>query len=156
MLTGRAAPELGGREDYLDILGLNYYAANQWEVPCGRKLHWDAGSNDPRWVPLHRLIAEVYRRYQRPLFLAETSHYGIGRAPWLEEVTLEVLLALQQGVPLEGVCLYPILDRFDWEDRTHWHNSGLWDMIPEVSGSYARQLNSVYAAALKGAQILLP
>ena len=33
MIAGRAAPELGGAERYLDIIGVNYYAANQWEVP---------------------------------------------------------------------------------------------------------------------------
>ena len=50
-----------------------------------------------------------------------------GRA-WLNEVARECRLAIDRGVPLEGVCLYPILDRFDWEDCTHWHNSGLFDM----------------------------
>ena len=81
MVMGRSAPELGGAERYLDIVGVNFYAANQWEVPGGRKLHWDAGSDDPRWMPLHKLLAEVHGRYQRPIFIAETSHYGIGRAP---------------------------------------------------------------------------
>ena len=30
MLTGRVAPELGGKPEYLDILGINYYCNNQW------------------------------------------------------------------------------------------------------------------------------
>ena len=155
MLAGRAAPELGGAEHYLDIVGLNYYAANQWEVPGGRKLHWDAGSNDPRWLPLHQLIADVYRRYRRPLFLAETSHYGIGRGPWVDEIAWECAATLRQGVPLEGVCLYPILDRFDWEDPHRWHNSGLWDMHRDGKGHYTRVLNPVYSASLQRAQTLL-
>jgi hypothetical protein len=155
MLAGRAAPELGGAEHYLDIVGLNYYAANQWQVPGGRKLHWDAGSNDPRWVPLHKLIATVHQRYSRPMILAETSHYGVGRAPWLDEVATECAQSLSEGVPLQGICLYPILDRFDWEDSRHWHNSGLWDMRPNGKGHYQRVLNSTYAAALKRAQSLL-
>ena|SRR5712692_9346186 len=124
-------------------------------MPDGRKLHWDAGSNDPRWVPLHTLIAEVYRRYQRPLFLAETSHYGIGRAPWLCEVAGECVKTLRIAIPLEGVCLYPILDRFDWEDPSHWHNSGLWDMQLGSDGRYSRVLNPHYAAALKSVQMIL-
>src|SRR5690349_21874590 len=78
MIAGRAAPELGGAAKYLDIVGVNFYAANQWEVPGGRKLHWDAGSDDPRWLPLHKLLMEVQNRYQRPILIAETSHYGIG------------------------------------------------------------------------------
>lgn len=152
MISGRAAPELGGSEDCLDIIGVNFYAANQWEVPGGRKLHWDAGSNDPRWMPLHQLLAEVYERYRRPFFIAETGHYGIGRAPWLNEVASESRKALAAGVPLEGACLYPILDRFDWEDSTHWHNCGLWDLELNGAGRYQRVLNQVYAQALRDAQ----
>ena len=153
MLAGRIAPELGGGEDYLDIVGLNFYAANEWEVPGGRKLHWDARSDDLRWLPLHRLLHEVNQRYGRPLCVAETSHYGIGRAPWLEEVTSEIRIALNNEIPLLGACLYPILDRFDWEDRTHWHNCGLWDMQIDTHGNYQRCLNQSYAKALRDAQI---
>lgn len=138
MLAGRTAPELGGAERYLDIVGVNFYSSNQWEVPGGRKLHWDAGSDDPRWMPLGLLLAEVYARYQRPLLIAETGHYGIGRAPWLNEVATEIRLARANGVPLEGACLYPILDRFDWEDRAHWHNCGLWDLELNGTGRYRR------------------
>jgi hypothetical protein len=155
MIAGRAAPELGGAPRYLDIVGVNFYAANQWEVPGGRKLHWDAGSNDRRWVPLHRLLKEVYDRYGRPIVIAETSHYGTGRAAWLNEIAAESAQALRIGVPLEGVCLYPILDRFDWEDPTHWHNSGLWDMRRNGAGAYVRELNEEYAAALREAQRLI-
>jgi hypothetical protein len=155
MIAGRAAPELGGAEHYLDIIGVNFYAANEWEMPGGRKLHWDAGSDDPRWMPLHHLLAEVYRRYLRPLLIAETSHYGIGRAPWLDEVAGEARKAIDEGTPLEGVCLYPILDRFDWDDREHWHNCGLWDMEKNGDGRYRRILNATYADALRRAQGLL-
>jgi UDP-galactopyranose mutase len=152
MLCGRAAPELGGAERYLDVIGVNYYASNQWEVPGGRKLHWDAGSDDPRWMPLHKLLTEVSERYRRPLFLAETSHYGSGRAAWLEEIACEARQALAAGVPLKGVCLYPILDRFDWNHPRHWHHSGLWDLKRGRDGHYARVLHEPYAAALRAAQ----
>lgn len=138
---------------YLDIVGVNFYAANQWEVPGGRKLHWDNGSNDGRWMPLHKLLAEVYERYRRPMFIAETSHYGIGRADWVREIAREVYQARQHGVPLEGVCLYPIFDRFDWEHPRHWHHSGLWDMKKHRrTRRYERVLNDVYAAELKACQ----
>jgi hypothetical protein len=152
MIAGRVEPELGGAERYLDIVGFNFYAANQWEVPGGRKLHWDAGSDDPRWVPLHTLLAEAYARYQRPFLIAETSHYGSGRADWLREIASEAALTLGEGTPLEGICLYPILDRFDWEDSAHWHNSGLWDMVLDGAGQYRRVLNQEYANALQEAQ----
>jgi beta-glucosidase/6-phospho-beta-glucosidase/beta-galactosidase len=155
MIGGMAAPELGGEPRFLDIIGVNYYAANQWEVPGGRKLHWDAGSNDERWVPLPDLLEEVYNRYHRPIFMAETSHYGTGRAAWIKEVAQGVYAARQRGIPMEGVCLYPILDRFDWEDPTHYHNSGLFDYRCYTDGSFERVLNAEYAAELANARQLL-
>jgi len=154
MMLGHMAPELGGGDRYLDIIGLNFYAANEWEVPGGKKLHWDDGSNDPRWMPLHQLLAEIHQRYDRPFFIAETSHYGIGRAPWLNEVALEVSAAIDAGVPVGGVCLYPILDRYDWDDDTHWHNCGLWDFDEDEDKHYRRVLNKPYAEALRNAQLL--
>lgn len=155
MIAGRISPELGGSENYLDIIGLNFYAANQWEVPGGRKLHWDAGSDDPRWLPLHFLLTEIYERYKRPFFLAETSHYGIGRAPWLREVSGEIAKALRSGIPVGGACLYPITDRFDWDDCTHWHHCGLWDFEKDEHGDYRRVLNVPYAKALADARKLI-
>jgi hypothetical protein len=149
MLLGRAAPELGGGPEYLDIIGVNYYAANQWVVPGGRKLRWDGGPRDKRWRPLHLLLEGVWKRYGRPMFIAETSHYGVGRAAWIAEVAAEVYQARLNGVPVDGICLYPILDRFDWNDPTHWHNSGLWDFAPRRNGHYRRVLNREYAQAVR-------
>src|SRR5208337_3733636 len=30
LLSGRLNPELGGRPEYLDVVGVNYYPQNQW------------------------------------------------------------------------------------------------------------------------------
>lgn len=101
------------------------------------------------------MLGEVYSRYRRPFFIAETSHYGVGRAPWIREIAAEIVKAIQSGVPLGGACLYPILDRYDWEDRSHWHNCGLWDLDQNEQGHYDRVLNRVYAEALREAQELI-
>lgn len=155
MLAGRAAPELGGHPRYLDIIGVNYYHSNEWEYP-DRRLRWEDTPRDARWVPFHRLIATVWERYQRPVFIGETSHFGVGRAPWLHEITAEVLEARTRGIPVEGLCLFPILDRPDWEDLHHWHHSGLWELLPDGQGMYHRVLNPIYAAELRRARQRLP
>ena len=103
-------------------------------------------------MPLHKLLAEVYERYQRPLFLAETSHFGVGRGAWITEIADEIGQALAIGVPIEGICIYPILDRPDWDDPNHWHNSGLWDLQPTPDGRILRVLHPEYAADLRRAQ----
>ncbi len=153
MLAGRAAPELGGNPRLLDVLGVNFYHDNQWQHPDGEKLGWDQVPLDERWVPLHLLLEEVWLRYGRPLYIAETSHFGRGRASWLRHVTDEVLTALGRGVPVLGVCLYPVLDRPDWDDPYHWHRSGLWDLEPAGGGRLARVLHRPYAAELRRSQL---
>ena len=151
MLSGRTEPQLGGRPEYLDVMGLNFYHSNQWEQG-GDRLRWEDEPRDDRWVPLHQLLAGLYQRYQRPICLGETSHFGSGRARWIREIGKEIAAALRAGVPVEGVCLYPVIDRPDWEDANHWHNSGLFDLLHQPDGTLRRVLNEEYAGALCEAQ----
>jgi beta-glucosidase/6-phospho-beta-glucosidase/beta-galactosidase len=151
MLVGAREPNLGGAAKYLDIMGLNFYHSNQWEHGGGR-LRWEDEPRDDRWIPLHQLIEGLYRRYQRPICIGETSHFGSGRARWIREIGDEIAAAIRNGIPIEGVCLYPVIDRPDWEDANHWHNSGLFDFTHDPDGTLRRVLNAEYAGALREAQ----
>ncbi len=154
MIAGRMDPALGGHPKYLDIVGVNYYHSNQWETPDIR-LRWEDEPRDERWLPFHRLLDEVHQRYGRQVFIAETSHFGTGRGKWIEEIAQEVYIARLQGVPVEGVCLYPIIDRPDWDNPTHWHNSGLWDLRETAGGRLERVVCDEYVDALRRSQRLL-
>ena len=154
MLGGIRESELGGHPRYLDIMGLNFYHSNQWEYG-GDRLRWEETPRDPRWKPFHQMLADVYDRYRRPLFVGETSHIGVGRAEWLREMAAELWSAHDAGIPLEGVCLFPIIDRMDWNDQNHWHNSGLWDLARTPSGVLERVLHAEYAQELRHSQALL-
>jgi len=125
MLSGRLNPELGGRLEYLDIIGVNYYPHNQW-VYNGRTMDID----DPSYLPMHKLLIEIHERYGRPLIIAETSAEDDLRAPWLEYVSDQVRTALVVGVPVHGICWYPILNHPGWVDNRHCHN-GMWDYCDE-------------------------
>jgi hypothetical protein len=112
LLTGRLEPELGGSPDLLDLVGMNYYPDNQWyldgsTVPMG---HY-------AYRPLSEMIKEAQQRYGKPFFLAETGAEGSSRAAWLSYVCAEVREAMAQGVPVAGICLYPIVDYPGWEDE---------------------------------------
>ena len=131
MIAGRLDPELGGDMKYLDIVGINFYHDNQWEHPTGFHLEWARRPRDERWKRFSELAPAVFERYGRPFMLSETGHIGIGRAEWLEEITLDILMLHAEGLPITGVCLYPIIDRTCWENVNHWHNSGLWDAVYE-------------------------
>jgi protoporphyrinogen oxidase/glycosyltransferase involved in cell wall biosynthesis len=152
MLCGRREPELGGAPRYLDLVGGNYYHSNQWESGTNLRLWWHL--DDPRRMPLHRILAELHQRYQRPLLLAETSHVGSGRGVWIREMAAQAALAMQQGVDFRAICLYPVIDRPDWEHEQHWHHSGLWDLDRDGPDPLARVLVRPYAAALDQARRL--
>jgi hypothetical protein len=59
---------------------------------------------------------------------------------------------LKQGIPLWGVCIYPIIDRPDWDHLTPWHNAGLWDVELKDGEPPARVLYEPFAEALLNAQ----
>jgi hypothetical protein len=146
MLAGWLEPQLGGDPRYLDILGFNYYPHNQWEID-GITLT----RRDPRWLDLHELLATAYARYRRPFFIAETCGRGPTRGPWLEYIAAQSVLAMERGLPLQGVCLYPIIDAPDWNTGLYQH-CALWDIRPAASDQLARALNEPYAQALRAAQ----
>jgi beta-glucosidase/6-phospho-beta-glucosidase/beta-galactosidase len=154
MLAGAMEPQLGGHPRYLDIVGVNYYHANQWEHP-DRRLRWEDSPRDPRWHPFSSMLAEVYYRYWRPVVVSETSHFGAGRGKWVSEVAEEVGKARDAGVGVEGLCIYPIIDRPDWDNPDHWHRSGLWDLRRSASGKLERILCPEYADQLQMAQARL-
>jgi beta-glucosidase/6-phospho-beta-glucosidase/beta-galactosidase len=151
MLAGRMHPELGGHPDLLDIIGVNFYHANEWEYP-DQRLRWEDTPRDPRWIPLHRLLQEVHERYGRTMIISETSHFGEGRARWLREVAQEAVTARELGVPLEGLCIYPIIDRPDWDDPARWHNSGMWDLCRSADGRLERVPCAEYVEELRAVQ----
>ncbi|MEG4120145.1 beta-glucosidase [Microcoleus sp. N9_B4] len=125
MLAGRFRPELGGKEKYLDIIGVNYYDRNQWihnEEPMKY--------TDPLYRPFRELLQEVFERYGRPLFVAETGTEDDFRPVWFNYVCTEVMAAMKAGVPIEGICLYPIVNHPGWDDDRHCYN-GLWDYCNE-------------------------
>ena len=121
MISGRSHAELGGTEDCLDVIGVNYYDRNQW---------WNYGKtirrHEREYRPFREILAEVYARYRRPLFVSETGTEDLDRPYWLAYVAGEVEAAIETGVPVQGICVYPILNHPGWDDDRHCFN-GLWD-----------------------------
>ena len=121
MLSGRMWPQLGGAPRYLDIIGVNYYHNNQWihGGPPINRFH-------PRYRPLRWLLREVHERYERPLLLSETGIEFDERPLWLKYIGAEVRAAQRGGVPIQGICWYPIVNHPGWDDDRHCLN-GLFD-----------------------------
>ncbi|ADY27218.1 hypothetical protein Deipr_2087 (plasmid) [Deinococcus proteolyticus MRP] len=151
MLLGRLYPELGGSPDLVDALGMNYYPVNQWvhHPQHGRRRVLEPA--DPEYRPLHELLAEVHGRYGLPLLLTETGTEGPARAAWLRWVAYEALTARAQGVPVLGVCLYPVVNHPGWADDRHCPN-GLLDYPGTADQAGGRAADPSLAAALREVQ----
>jgi beta-glucosidase/6-phospho-beta-glucosidase/beta-galactosidase len=141
MICGRADPELGGKEAYLDIIGLNYYVHNQWIHPSRRPI----GREHRSFKPPHLIFAEYHERYGRPMIVSETGIEDDRRADWFRFVAGETKEAISRGVPLHGLCLYPIVNHPGWEDSRHCHN-GLWDYADDAG---YRPIHEPLADAIK-------
>ena len=147
ILCDRICPELGGSPDLLDILGLNFYYNNQWITGFEEFLPWANLEPDQRWRPLSELLIEAYSRFGKPMILSETSHSGVDRPHWFNFVWREINLVAPE-IPFWGVCLYPIVDRPDWNDLNYWHGSGLWDNT-NISGKPNRTLYQPLATTIR-------
>ena len=136
MLSGRLCPELGGNEKYLDIIGANFYPHNQWfynlEGYKRVRKFWPIPRRSPLYRPFREMLAELYARYRRPVYVAETGSENRIRASWFRYVCGETLAAIESGVPVKGMCLYPIVNHPGWNDCRHCHNA-LWD-YPDEQG----------------------
>lgn len=125
IISGRLMPELGGSPRHLGVAGINYYWTNQWEhgrdgVPLD--------DDDPRRCSLGEIVRDVYERYGNDVAVTETSHVGPSRAPWLREAAEQAVAALDDDVPLRGLCLYPVLGMPEWHTPEVWTSMGLWDV----------------------------
>ena len=154
ILCGRICPELNGNPDYLDIIGLNYYYNNQWISGTTDFLFWKDELKDARWKPLSHLVQEVYDRYNKPIVITETSHPKEDRPLWMNEITTQLIDIINNDIPLLGVCIYPIIDRPDWDNLVTWHQSGLWD-IEYNDESLKRILHQPYADAFLQSQKMI-
>lgn len=151
MIAGLALPELGGSLRHLDIVGINYYWTNQWEHGSeGCVIH----EGDPRHVPLSVLVRDVWQRYRCNILITETGHLDEMRPAWILKVTTEILELLREGLPIHGICLYPILGMPEWHNRGHWTHFGLWD-LSHADGSFNRTPYLPALHALDHARYLL-
>ncbi|MDB5596399.1 MAG: Beta-glucosidase [Hyphomicrobiales bacterium] len=144
MLLGMCHPEIGGSPDCVDAIGVNFYPSNQWfldrgVIPLGHHC----------FRPLRDMLQDLHSRYpDKEILIAETGAEGSARAAWMYYVCSEVQAARDNGVPVTGICLYPILDYPGWEN----------DRPCEVglfSGDHDRSVHPHFLAELRRQQARL-
>jgi beta-glucosidase/6-phospho-beta-glucosidase/beta-galactosidase len=143
----------------VDVLGLDYYAHNQWwyQDGTGRGVN---PSPDPG--SLSDLVQEYWRRYRLPCALGETNIRGFAsdRASWLKYTLEQCERAEAAGVPMEGYCWFPFVDSCDWDSilvryegnvdpvGVYWLDERLDRRPSAMSASYALAAGGTRAADL--------
>jgi beta-glucosidase/6-phospho-beta-glucosidase/beta-galactosidase len=126
MLFGKKNPELGGSPEILDIVGVNVYNFSQAQMNADKSREV-LGPRDPRRKPLGEMLKFAWERYHRPIIIGETSGHQDKRAEWLRMTMEESMKALNSGINLQGVCLYPFVDIPDWQTQK-WAKIGIFDI----------------------------
>ena len=152
LAAGGPLPDL--RPGKVDVLGLDYYAHNQWQYQdrYGRGL---TTSPDPG--SLADLIIEYWDRYRIPCALGETNIRGFApdRASWLKYTLEQCELAQAAGVPMDSYCWFPFVDSCDW-DSMLVRNAGNVDPVgvywlDERLERRPSSMSRAYAQAARGA-----
>jgi beta-glucosidase len=151
---------------HIDVLGLDYYAHNQW--------HWTAPHHgttaSPAPAPFGALIAEYWQRYRVPLIVGETNIRGFAsdRATWLKYTLEQCERARAAGVPVAGYCWFPFIDSCDWDSilcrynaaidpvGVYWLDDELRRRPSSMSTSYAMAAAGASAAALPAYELQPP
>jgi beta-glucosidase/6-phospho-beta-glucosidase/beta-galactosidase len=146
ILCGKELPELGGSPEVLDIVGANNYSFGQMEYRQEGP-HAALEPGHPGIKPLCELLQRIWERYRRPMVIAETSGMSGGRPDWLRDVMNESLAAVNQGMDLHGICLFPAVDMPDWHTGKWLHN-GICDLV-DADGELRRVPHPPYVAELR-------
>jgi beta-glucosidase/6-phospho-beta-glucosidase/beta-galactosidase len=146
ILCGKEFPEMGGAPEILDIVGVNVYAMGQKEYH-ENYMHESLEPDDNRIKPLCDLLNLAWQRYHRPMLIAETSGLAEGREEWLRDVVEEALAAVNGGMDLQGICLFPAVDMPDWHTG-EWLHNGIYD-LQEEAGDLRRVPYEPYVAELR-------
>lgn len=159
VLAAGGAPLLELEPGSVDVLGLDYYAHNQWQ-------YLDGGGRGIQSSPdpgtLSDLIGEYWERYRLPCALGETNIRGFApdRASWLKYTLEQCEIAEGNGVPMDGYCWFPFVDSCDWDSLlvrcegnvdpvgVYWLDANLDRRASSMSTAYALAARGTPSAAL--------
>jgi beta-glucosidase/6-phospho-beta-glucosidase/beta-galactosidase len=135
-----------------DVIGVNYYPSLSTERFVAGEMHaGDPSDERPRQNDgvdgLEDVIRAWASRYERPVFLTETSLPGSvdGRLQWLEASVAAVRLMRAQGVDVIGYTWWPLFDMIHWSYREgggrpqdYFLKAGLYDLEVDPDGTFSR------------------
>jgi beta-glucosidase/6-phospho-beta-glucosidase/beta-galactosidase len=154
VLAAGGEPLLDLKPGHVDVLGLDYYAHNQWRYMDAAG-HGITASPDPG--SLADLVVEYWNRYRLPCALGETNIRGFApdRASWLKYTLEQCEIAERRGVPMDGYCWFPFVDSCDWNSVLVRNNGDIDPVgVYWLDGRLDRRpssMSAAYARAARGA-----
>ncbi|GEM46037.1 family 1 glycosylhydrolase [Deinococcus cellulosilyticus] len=128
----------------IDVIGLDYYPGSEHVIftPRGPKPASDWGRRtdyrldaDPEPPGLGETLRLYFERYQKPVYVAETSSDRDQQA-WLNYSVSEVARVMAEGVNVVAYTWWPFFDHIDW-------NTGLTRLTGFVCPSGLYHLNDM-------------
>jgi hypothetical protein len=127
VISGSSIPNMAAAPRSIDILGFNNYSFGQMEYRAAGP-HQPLEPGDDRIRPLCDLIEEGWEstsgRASSPRRRAARRPAGLA-----ERRRLRSLAAVNRGVDLHGICLFPAVDMTDWHTG-EWLHMGIADVEP--------------------------
>lgn len=103
------------------VFAADYYAHNEatglsgeWLDPQPQLYAAQAGAGERRG--LYPMLMDYFDRYGLPMMIGETGtpFYAYG-ARWHAQMLLECAAAMEDGAPMLGYVIYPLVDTYGWE-----------------------------------------
>jgi len=139
----------------IHVIGLDYYPETEHDLVRGE----DGPLETPRATnPLGLAATAVaYQlRYDRPLFVAESSASGSDeeRRAWIDWNLSEMRVARAGGVDWRGYTWWPLFDHVDWNTLLRQHDgfvcpAGLYHLTPTVSDRAPTDAVDAFRAAVR-------
>lgn len=144
----------------IDVIGLDYYPETEHLLERGEDgtLRTTVA---PRPHGLRVALEAYHHRYDRPLFVAESSASGddARRRRWIEWNVAEMGAAMRSGVEVLGYTWWPLFDHVDWDSlltdlRGSVCPAGLYHLRPELTDrAPSDAVDAFRAAAAAGSPV---
>ena len=151
------------------VFAADYYAHNEDVDPQGAWLNpepqlYAAQMQGGARRGLYPLIIDYYNHYGLPMMIGETGtpFYAYG-ARWHAQLLLELAQTMQEGVPMLGYTIYPLVDTRGWESalsvpksRTTVNTGGILDVALEARPFIRALLQSLNNQTAENLQSVAP
>ena len=130
-----------------DLFGANFYPWSYGELKRASNASTRFVSGETSGDKIKLVLRDVYKRYQMPIMITETSaKSGIkGRARWMVETLDTIRILRADGIPIVGDTWFPLFTMVDWAYRTgrrpfrdYLINLGLYDSTFDSKGILRR------------------